>query len=102
MTLVNQYNIIYLFILHYWRVQIQHTEQCKQATYCTKCWKENQTKYTNKVNVQTRMAEWIMINEQTNKWTKEWITIQMNEWIYKWMNEYTNEWCELLNKWVSE
>ena len=98
MTLVNQYNIIYLFILHYWRVQIQHTEQCKQATYCTKCWKENQTKYTNKVNVQTRMAEWIMINEQTN------------ESLYKWMNEYTNEWMNIqmndvsywINEWVSK
>ena len=31
--------------------------KCKQATYCTNYLKENQTKYTNKVNIQTRMAE---------------------------------------------
>ena len=70
-----------------------YTTKCKQATYCTKYWKENQTKYTNKINVQTRMAEWI-INERTN----EWMTIQMNEWIYRRMNEYTNEWM----MWVTE
>ena len=74
-----------------------YTTKCKQVTYCTKYWKENQTKYTNKTNVQTRMAEWI-INERTN----EWMTIQMNEWMNEytkeWMNIQMNEWCEWLNK----
>ena len=91
---------IYLFILHYWRVQIQHTEQSVSKQHIVQ-------------NVQTKMAEWM--NEMMNEWTNERTNDRMNErtnersnertnaWIYKWMNDYTNEWInEWKNEWVNK